>query len=163
MNEPDAALRRVSPPASNGTDGPWAFLHPPHGTCVEGCPAFGTCHCGCAGRPKRSAVTYAAGSRYRDRPYVFVPGHHLRVVHPRAGSWSRNGVEVEKIRPLLLWLRERHGSIRAVAAILEVPESTLRGYVYNTKRKRVPAPAAKRIVSVVLAHRRPVDPFETWE
>jgi hypothetical protein len=93
---------------------------------------------------------------------VFVPGHHLRIAHPRAGSWSRNGVEAEKIRPLVFWLRERYGSIRAVAVALDVPESTLRGYVY-TKRKRVPAPAAKRIASRVLAHGKAVDPFDHWE
>jgi hypothetical protein len=108
-------------------------------------------------------VTFVAGSRYRGEPFVFVPGHHLRVIHPRAGSWSKNGVDVEKIRPLVFWLRDRYGSIRAVAERLDVPESTLRGYVYNTKRKRVPSPAAQRIVNVVLAHRRRAGPFDQWE
>ena len=161
MNENAARGRAAPTPNDDGLR--WPFLHPRHGTCVEGCPSFGWCHCGCSGRPKISHVTYAAGSRYRDRPYVFVPGHHLRVAHARAGSWSRNGVEFERIRPLVFWLRERYGSMRAVAVALEVPESTLRGYVYNTKRKRVPQPTAKRIVSTVLAHRRVVDPFDRWE
>jgi hypothetical protein len=160
MDEQTAAVRR---PAAAQTHDRWVFLHPPHGTCTLGCPSYGTCHCGCSRRPKRSAVTYAAGSRFRDRPYVFVPGHHLRVFHPRAGSWSKNGVDVEKIRPLVFWLRERHGSIRAVADLVGMPEATLRGYVYNRKRKHVPGPTAKRIVSAVLAHRRPTDPFDAWE
>ena len=93
----------------------WGYPHAPRGTCLLGCPSYGWCHCGCGTRPKRSEVTYATGSRYRGRPYVFVPGHHLRVVHPRAGMWSKNGVAVEKVRPLVFWLRERHGTMRAVA------------------------------------------------
>ncbi len=141
----------------------WGFPHPARGTCIVGCRAYGHCHCGCRGRPKRSAVTYVSGSRYRDRPYVFLSGHHLRVVHPRAGTWSRNGVPIEKIRPLILWLRERHGSLRAVASLLEMPESTLRGHVYNTKRKRVPPATAARIVALVLAHRQPANPLDRWE
>ncbi len=93
----------------------WGYPHAPRGTCLLGCPSYGWCHCGCGTRPKQSEVTYATGSRYRGRPYVFVPGHHLRVVHPRAGMWSKNGVAVEKVRPLVFWLRERHGTMRAVA------------------------------------------------
>ena len=112
----------------------WSFPHPRHGTCIVGCRSYERCHCGCGGRPKRSEVTHIAGSRYRNRPYVFLSGHHVRVRHPRAGIWSRNGVPIERIRPLILWLRERHGSVRAVAELLEMPESTLRGHLYNTKR-----------------------------
>jgi hypothetical protein len=87
----------------------------------------------------------------------------MRVAHPHAGIWSRNGVPVEKIRPLLFWLRERHGSIRAVATLLQIPEATIRGYVYNTKRKRVPPEAARRIVALVLAHRKSVGLLDMWE
>ena len=104
-----------------------------------------------------------AGSRHRNRPFVFLSGHQLRVVHPRAGFWSKNGVPVEQVRPLVQWLRERHGSLRAVAALLDMPESTLRGHMYNTKRKRVPPASAHRIVRLVLAHRRPANPLDTWE
>jgi hypothetical protein len=74
--------------------------------------------------------------------------------------WSRNGVGVERIRPLVFWLRDRHGSIRAVATLLQMPEGTLRGYVYNTKRKRVPPHAARKIVALVLAHRMRARPLE---
>ena len=141
----------------------WGFPHATRGTCVVGCHSYGYCHCGCGGRPKRSGVTHASGDRYRDRPFLFVPGHQLRVVHPRAGIWSKNGVPVEKVRPLVLWLRERHGSIRAVAELLGMPESTLRGYVYNRKRKRVPPASAQRIAALVLAHRQPASPLDGWE
>jgi hypothetical protein len=70
---------------------------------------------------------------------------------------------VERIRPLLYWLRERHGSFRAVALLLDVPEATIRGYVYNTKRKRVPPQSARRIVGLVLAHRKAAGPLDLWE
>lgn len=87
----------------------------------------------------------------------------MRVAHPHAGIWSRNGVPVERIRPLVFWLRERHGSIRAVATLLRIPEATIRGYVYNTKRKRVPPEAARKIVALVLAHRKSVGLLDVWE
>jgi hypothetical protein len=87
----------------------------------------------------------------------------LRVAHPRAGIWSRDGVPIDKVRRLILWLRDHHGSIRAVAELLEMPESTLRGYMYNTKRKRVPPASAARIAALVLAHRRPANPLDSWE
>ena len=70
---------------------------------------------------------------------------------------------IEKVRPLLLWLREQHGTIRAVAILLDMPEGTVRGYVYNTKRKRVPPQSARKIVSVVLAHNKQNRPFDMWE
>jgi hypothetical protein len=44
-----------------------------------------------------------------------------------------------------------------------MPESTLRGYLYNAKRKRVPPEAAQRIVDLTLAHRRRSRPLELWE
>ena len=82
-------------------DDGWPFLHPPRGTCLTGCPSYGVCHCGCGAQPERSNVNYVAGNRYRDQPFVFRSGHQHRVNHPRAGCWSRNGVEVERIRPLI--------------------------------------------------------------
>jgi hypothetical protein len=101
--------------------------------------------------------------RVKGRPFTFVSGHQARVRHPRAGIWSRNGVPVETVRPFLLWLRERHGSIRAVAELLGMPEGTVRGYVYNRKRKRVPPRPARRIVDLVLAHRSRGGPLDLWE
>jgi hypothetical protein len=70
---------------------------------------------------------------------------------------------VDRIRPLLLWLREQHGTIRAIAILLDIPESTIRGYLYNRKRKMVPPQNAERIVAVVLAHRKTYRPLDTWE
>jgi hypothetical protein len=141
----------------------WRFAHPPRGTCIPGCPQFGTCHCGCGARPKLSQTTFEPTGRVKGRPFIFVPGHQLRVLHPRVGIWAKNGVPVEDIRPFVLWLRERHGTIRAVAVLLEIPESTLRGYVYNTKRKRVPPQTASRIVTLVLAHRKRTGALDMWE
>jgi hypothetical protein len=95
--------------------------------------------------------------------FTFVPRHQLRVVHPRAGHLVEERRSHERIRPLLFWLRERHGSIRAVAMLLEIPEATIKGYVYNSKRKRVPPQAARRIVELMLAHRRTTRPWDMWE
>lgn len=141
----------------------WPFLHPAQGTCVPGCSSYGTCHCGCGAHPKHSQITFLSSRRVAGQPFTFVSGHQLRVSHPRAGIWSRNGVPVQRIRPLLLWLRERHGSIRAVAILLDTPESTIRGYVYNTKRKRVPPHAARKIADLVLAHRKQTRLLDMWE
>jgi len=111
----------------------WTFDHPSHGTCVPECSSYGTCHCGCGATPKRSAVTSVPWNRHAGHPFTFVPGHQLRVVHPRAGMWSKQGVPVERVRPLIRWLRLQHGSVRIVAEMLNMPESTLRGYLYNAK------------------------------
>jgi hypothetical protein len=63
---------------------------------------------------------------------------------------------------LVVGLRDRHGSIRAVAGLLQMPEATLRGHVYNRRRKRVPQ-AAKRISDLVLSHRKRADSLDMWE
>lgn len=155
------AIEQVEDRRSRSSD--WPFLHPTRGTCIPGCTSYGRCHCGCGAQPKLSQVTHERSGRIAGRPFTFVAGHQLRVVHPRAGIWSRNGIPVERIRPLVLWLRERLGSIRAVAILLEIPEATIRGYVYNTKRKRVPPQAARKIANLVLAHRKPAGPLDLWE
>lgn len=81
----------------------------------------------------------------------------------KLGGVVDDRVPVGRIRPLVLWLRERHGSIRAVSILSGIPESTLRGYVYNTKRKNVPPQAAEKIAALVLAHRKPRRPLDIWE
>ncbi|MGH2658907.1 MAG: hypothetical protein ACRDHS_04395 [Actinomycetota bacterium] len=63
----------------------------------------------------------------------------------------------------MFWLRDRLGSMRAVATLLQIPEATIRGYAYNTKRKRVPPQAARKIATLVLAHRKPTGPLDLWE
>lgn len=150
-------------PAQEVVSAGWRFAHPPRGTCVPGCRSYGRCHCGCGARPKFSQVTHVPADRCRGHPFTFVSGHQQRVAHPRAGIWSRNGVAIEKVRPMLFWLRDRHGSMRAVAMLLRMPEGTVRGYAYNQRRKRVPPDAARRIAALVLAHRKPRHVVDTWE
>jgi hypothetical protein len=147
----------------HGSRSGWRFLHPPRGTCFPGCPSYETCHCGCGGHPKLSRVTHERSGRWAGHPFTFVSGHQIRVAHPRAGIWSRNGVPVERVRPLVFWLRDQLGSIRTVAMMLQMPEATVRGYAYNTKRKRVPPLAAGKIARLVLAHRKPTGPLDLWE
>jgi len=151
------------PPVPNESLDRWSFPHLPRGSCVPGCPRYGRCHCGCEGRPKLSSVTFASNGRVAGQPYVFISGHYLGVVHPRAGAWSQHGVPVERIRPVIFWLRGRYGSIRAVAELVGIPESTVRGYVYNTKRKYVPPDAARRIVAFTLSHRRRDPVLSVWD
>jgi hypothetical protein len=154
--DPDLPRRAQPPPA-------WEFDHPPHGTCVPSCSSFGRCHCGCGQPPKISHATVEEQCRFKGRPFTFVSGHQARVKHPRAGIWSRNGVPIETIRPMLFWLRERHGTMRTVAELLAMPEATVRGYVYNRKRKRVPPRTARKIANLVLAHRARGGPLDRWE
>lgn len=154
---------RHEPAPTPTPEAAWPFDHPPRGSCEPACPAYGRCHCGCAVRPRRSPITDRASGRVAGRPSTFAAGHHVRVHHPRSGCWSTNGVEVDRVRPLLFFLRLKHGTVRRVAAMLQMPEATVRGYLYNRRRKRVPPAAARRIVTLVLAHRKRSGPLDIWE
>jgi hypothetical protein len=141
----------------------WPYAHPPIGTCVAGCPSYGRCHCGCSDRPKHSAQTFDRGHRTRGEPSVFCAGHHSRIFPRNAGHWSKNGVPVERVRPLLAWLHERHGTWQAVAELLRMPMSTVKGYANNRNRRRIPPEAAQRISELVLAHRKHRSWLDQWE
>lgn len=131
----------------------WVFAHEPRGTCEEDCPSYGHCHCGCGRKTRRSLITDKNRRQRKGRPYVFSPGHHMRLFHPRAGAYSKAGVEVERVRPLIMWLRTQHGTMRGVAHVVRIPESTLRGYAYKQELQRVPPEAAKKIIGAVLTLR----------
>lgn len=106
----------------------------------------------------------AEHDRLKGRPFVFASGHHARVFRRRGGAWTRHGVSADRIRPLVFWLRDRLGSIRAVAEALGMPESTVRGYVYKRRLKRVPPEAAHAVTELVLLHRPTgADPLSQWE
>lgn len=141
----------------------WAFDHPPLGTCTPGCRLYGRCHCGCDGSPTRAPATFARASRVKGRPYAFRQGHQSRVVVRTSGHWSRRGVPVAKVRPLLAWLHQRHGTWWNVATLLRMPTSTLKGYANNGRRRRVPPDAARRIQQLVLAHRPQRSVLDQWE
>ena len=120
----------------------WPFPHPSRGTCRPGCERYGACHCGCGQTTTISVLTDAEHDRFKGRPFVFVSGHHARVFRRHGGGWTRHGVDAERVRPLIFRLRDRLGSIRAVADALGMPESTVRGYVYSAVssgfRQRLP-------------------------
>lgn len=92
-------------------------------------------------------------------------GHRARVFITGGGAWTARGVDISRVRPLLVWLRTKHGSVKAVAQLLGMPVSTVRGYMYKSSIQRVPGPAAEAIASSVLAHRsRRPDPLASqWE
>ena len=97
--------------------------------------------------------------------FVFMRGHRARIFTQGAGAWTARGVDIERVRPLLEWLRTKHGSVRAVADQLDIPENTVRGYMYKGSIQRIPGPTVMAIVDLVLAHRgEPHDPFATdWD
>lgn len=100
----------------------------------------------------------------RGRPYTFRAGHQARVLLRHGGGhWSKRGVPVARIQPLLAWLHERHGTWQEVAVLLRMPMSTIKGYANNAHRRRVPPEAAYRIQQLVLAHRRRESVLDQWE
>lgn len=142
----------------------WPFPHPSRGTCRAGCERYGACHCGCGRATTISVLTDAEHDRFKGRPFVFTSGHHARVFRRHGGAWTKRGVSADRVRPLIFWLRDRLGSIRAVAEALGVPESTVRGYVYKRRLKRVPPEAAHAVSELVLLHRpQSADPLSRWE
>ena len=148
----------------------WAYQHRAGGTCRPACPDRGRCHCGCGEGTQPCAIDRASAGYRKGQPFVFKRGHRARVMTSGRGAWSAKGVEVERVRPLVEWLRSRHGSVRAVAELLDMSPSTLRGYLYKHDIHRVPAPTAAAIASLVLAHRPPralesgweLDPITRW-
>lgn len=142
----------------------WSFNHPPSGTCIPGCRLYGRCHCGCGERPTISPATFERANRVKGRPYAFGTGHQARVVLRSSGIWSRNGIPVDRVRPLLAWLHRRHGTWKEVAVLLRMPMSTIKGYANNTRRKRVPPESARRIQQLVMAHRsKATSVLDQWE
>ena len=141
----------------------WCFEHPPRGSCLRGCPSYGRCHCGCGETPSRATYNLPGSGRVQGEPYVFRSGHQARVLPRRGGHWTRHGVPVERVRPLLRWLHQRHGDWRTVAAMLRMPVSTIKGYANNHRRRRVPPLAARRVSQLVLAHRKRGTWLDQWE
>jgi len=141
----------------------WSFEHPPRGTCRRPCPEYGRCHCGCGEAPKNARSTDRPRDQWKGQPFVFAQGHHVRLFHPRTGAFCVVGVDAEQVRPLIFWLRSRHGTMSIVARLLGLPESTVRGYAYKQSLRRIPPGNAKIIVRAVLAHREGLHRRNSWE
>jgi hypothetical protein len=141
----------------------WGYSHPALGTCTPGCRSYGRCHCGCGEFPSRATTTFQRRWRVKGEPYVFRAGHHSRVILRSGGHWSRRGIPVERVRPLLVWLHHRHGTWQAVADLLRMPVGTVKGYANNARRRRVPPTAARRIQQLILAHRTRGSVLDQWE
>jgi len=149
--------------ASSFVEPGWQYTHPPLGTCSDPCPQYGWCHCGCGERPTLAKNTLGQSHRVRGEPFIFRAGHHARVFRRQAGHWSKRGVPVERVRPLLVWLHDRHATWASVAELLQMPTSTIKGYANNSARRRVPPESAQRIQQLVLAHRKPATFLSQWE
>ena len=148
---------------SSEPDEAWRFDHAPHGTCADTCDSYGTCHCGCSTPPKRATVNDRSRSQARGEPFVFAQGHHVRLFHPRCAPYSRHGIDIDRIRPMLFWLRERLGTMDKVAVRLRLPRSTVRGYAYKQRLKKVPPDAARVIVAEVLRLRDDDRRRQPWD
>jgi hypothetical protein len=110
-----------------------------------------------------SVATVASDSRVQGRPFALCRGHQARVLNRGGGHWTRRGVPVGKVRPLLAWLHQRHGTWNEVAALLRMSTSTIKGYANNTRRRNVPPEAARRIQQLVVAHRPHRSVLDQWE
>jgi hypothetical protein len=111
-------------------------------------------------------ASVVAMRRVRGRTYKFRAGHQARVLIRRGGGhWSKRGIPVEQIRPLLAWLHQRHGTWDELALLLRTPTSTIKGYANNSRRRRIPPEAARRIQQLVLAHRprEQASVLDQWE
>lgn len=124
--------------------------HESRGTCRRPCRLYGRCHCGCGGFTRRSPQMRRSTGQVRGEPYVFRHGHNARA---GVGPWARRGVPVARVAPLLEWLRSIYGTQVAVASLIGMSESYI-STLLRGKRARTSREIARRIVDVVLAHRR---------
>jgi hypothetical protein len=159
------ARRRTA--AESGAWMAWSFPHPPRGCCAPGCPEWGSCHCGC-GSPTVPAAqnrgsTSSSGPLVRGRPRVWARGHAARLrVSGRGTRWSKHGVAGERVGSLVEFLIGVYGTQRAVGALLGISDSMV-SLLRRRRVHRVNPAMARRIVDLVLASRRPPDPFATFE
>lgn len=142
-----------------------AYPHPPHGTCVAGCPSLGRCHCGCGRRTKRSPQTRVSDGYVKGAPYRYIVGHapSQRAPLPPGANLGRlrHMVPVGRVAPLVDWLHSRVGPVVA-AELVGCCRDTL--YLYRKgKVGRVPKERARAIASLVLSMRRPGDPLRLFE
>lgn len=131
--------------------------HPPSGTCVPGCALYGRCHCGCGeeARVHRSPTDRKRGY-VTGRPYVFRAGHYGRVARA-----CRRLIPIDVPRRLARWLIGRYG-VRGAAEVLGLHLGTLSGVAYARARRNTAPWLAERLVRVVLVHRRPLAPWDTF-
>ena len=127
------------------------LIHPSHGTCREGCPWFGYCHCGCG---EKTAIcgrrSWKKGNVIQGNPYVFLRGHNIRVEDSPRVSVS---VPLQRVLPLMEFLGERYGSWCAAARAMGASESTVTRW--NRRGVETVTPAlARRVVRAVKAEEK---------
>lgn len=97
-------------------------MHPLRGACFPGCPHYGYCHCGCGQQTMIARRTDSRIGTVAKRPKVFVTRHHL--VRP----WSKEGIPITWVQPLLELLRHHHGTYRRAAAALGTSDRQVLGW-----------------------------------
>jgi len=119
------------------------------GTCVPECPWYGTCHCGCG----RETRPYAAHTKQRfTHGLCCINANGHRISQSSPGHWGTHGVDVDRIRPLLAWLREELGTYAAVGTVTSIPAASVSS-IMNKPVKRVSPRTASKVVAGVLALR----------
>lgn len=135
------------------------------GTCNdESCELFGFCHDGC-GLPTRDAPQHRFSGRYatrtetKGRPRMYRHGHaptsrvnlEGREVRVLGGEARREQhVPVERVVPLVRWLKERHGNLIMVGVLTGVKRRCLSKILHGRQRS-VKTRTAERIVAAVLS------------
>jgi hypothetical protein len=141
--------------------------HPLRGTCNDPTCAFHLyCHCGCGEETTVAEYNIARSAYVRGRPRVYRNGHHLAFIPPR-GPWSKRGIPIARVRPLMRKLIEWEAQPRRIgvkgrrtewdlavdrlAGKLGVSQHTVSNILYASRCKWVRPEVAQRVVAVILA------------
>ncbi len=131
------------------------------GTCIPACPSYGMCHCGECGLPtkvyghNKGKKTYVYGE-----PCINRNGHHDRVAGTNKGRYSYTTVPIERVRPLVTYLRAYHGGLNrdALAARIGLSVGAMNNLLYDRQSKRVSFEVAAIVVAAVTAVRNHLNP-----
>jgi hypothetical protein len=142
----------------------WLFAHPAHGCCFPECWAYSRCHCPC-GLPAniyRGQRDYVRGYRPGE-PYVFLGGHRAKYDPQGQGHhpWTRIGVPMERVGPLVDFLVARYGTQLAVSQASGIGQNTLNHWYRRVYHYAKPD-TVLQLTRFVLAHRQPRDPWDQW-
>ena len=120
---------------------------------------YGFCHDGCGGRPKISPHNHTAQRQTKGQPNCFLKGHNR---HRVIGAWAKNGVPIDKVRPVAKWLIQIYGTAE-LEALTGISRGTIQSIAYTTGRKRCHPDFARRLHELVKISQRSRDPWRWSE